>query len=657
DSLSPLKDGINPFSIDTTIFPLYGPIDNHAPNDWLEVDGITYAPDENYLGESHMWKSDDMLNWVDMGPITGINGSDPGMVFDGEFYYLFNEDGNALNYNKLSFDFTNIVEGQSVLDVGDHTGDADLGFFNNQWHMFFDDGPHLHYNIGNASTTPEEFPFGWIKENDIYGPHNPEQGQRWDDDTKEGNDFGTGDADIAIEGNTLYMFTERPVGAAYKELTELYDGTGLNIEALVEVDENGDGIADDSTGWKKIVPGKTVWSWSKELSGQHFRLSFKLNSENSTESPMIQYFKLSSEHSKPVRLNLNTDLPKILNFRDSISTVTCSITDSQDRLSVAADSLVFFSLIGNGNLEGDNPMRAQQGKATITYVPGAAVGRQIIVAESAGLLSDTVTIDVDNRLLVDDFENYESENDLSLVWHGHAGLTADLFLNRLDDGTDLGYAYRVGNGSPPFSGIFHNFDYDLSGISHLGFWLKADSSSREFIIRLEEGGIRDWDYSLPMNDSEFSNFQIDLNNFTANDGAEKIDIQALSKLSFFVLPGDGGFGADTIYIDEISFLSHQVSRLPKKLTVKNPADFKLYKNFPNPFNPATKIRFSLPFSTKIELTIFDVLGRRVKKLLNSDEKAGEHEIEFDGSGLSSGIYIYALRAEAWHDSKKMLLLK
>ncbi|MCP4411421.1 MAG: hypothetical protein GY808_02450, partial [Gammaproteobacteria bacterium] len=47
DSLSPLKDGINPFSIDTTIFPLYGPIDNHAPNDWLEVDGITYAPDEN----------------------------------------------------------------------------------------------------------------------------------------------------------------------------------------------------------------------------------------------------------------------------------------------------------------------------------------------------------------------------------------------------------------------------------------------------------------------------------------------------------------------------------------------------------------------------------------------------------------------------------
>lgn len=342
DHLYPLKEGVNPFVIDSTHFPLYGPIDNHAPNDWLEVDGVTYAPDENYNGDSHIWKSEDMLTWIDMGPITGINGSDPGMVYDGQFYYLFNESDNELNYNKLNEDFTSIVEGATVLEVGDHTGDADLGFFNNQWHMFFDDGPHLHYNIGHASTTPEEFPFGWVKENDIYGPHNPEQGQKWDDDTKDGNDFGTGDADIALEGNTLYMFTESPIGAAYKELTELYESTGLNIEALVEVDINGDGLTDDSTGWNKIVPGETIWSWTKALTGQHFRISFRLNTKNSTESPLIQYFKLSSQSSDPVQLNLKSDQPKMLNFRDSTSTIVCSITDAQGRLSVAADSMIFF---------------------------------------------------------------------------------------------------------------------------------------------------------------------------------------------------------------------------------------------------------------------------------------------------------------------------
>lgn len=62
-------------------------------NDWLEGDGITYAPDETYDGDSHMWKSEDMIQWTDLGPIMDINGSNPGMTFDGRYFYLFNESG------------------------------------------------------------------------------------------------------------------------------------------------------------------------------------------------------------------------------------------------------------------------------------------------------------------------------------------------------------------------------------------------------------------------------------------------------------------------------------------------------------------------------------------------------------------------------------
>jgi len=292
DSLSPLKRGENPFYIDTTTFPLFGPIDGQAPNDWLEVDGTYYAPDETHDGESHMWVSEDITTWKDLGAVEGILGGDPGIVYDGEDFLLFNENGNYLTYNKLDESLTKVVKGDTVLHVGDHTGDPDVGFFNNSWHMFFDDGEHLHYNIGYAETTAEKFPYGWNLQNDIYGPYIPDQGQTWDNDNKEGNDFGTGDADIAIEGNTLYMFTERPIGVAFRELTELYENSGQTVLLKIEFDNNGDDTVDDATEWMNLNTGKNTFTFKKELNGDRFRLVVDLKSGNETTSPLIRYLKV-----------------------------------------------------------------------------------------------------------------------------------------------------------------------------------------------------------------------------------------------------------------------------------------------------------------------------------------------------------------------------
>ncbi len=619
DNLFPLKEGINPFTIDTLHYPLYGPIDNHAPNDWLEAGGVTYAPDENYEGDSHMWKSEDMINWIDMGPIQGINGSDPGMTFDGRFYYLFNESGEVLNYNRLSEDFINIEEGETILDVEDHTGDADLAYFNNQWHMFFDDGPHLHYNIGHASTSPEDFPFGWTKENDIYGPHNPEQGQKWDDDTKDGNDFGTGDADIALEGSTLYMFTERPVGAAYKELNELEDNTGLEIMVLIEADSNDDGVTDDSTGWRKLGMGVAALSWSKPLIGRHFRVSFKFKTENITESPLVQYFKLTSNASKPVKLEMESDKQSMLNFRDSSAVIECRLHNDQGQLTIGADSLISFSLIGSGELIGENPMRAQQGKVMIHYKPGTAVGRQTITARSAGLIADTVYIDVDDRVRVDDFEIYDSDEALGKVWQTYPGLTAELKLiddERPESGKVMQYMYRVGSGSPPYSGIFRDLNFDLSGINYFGIWLTLDGSSRNLIIRLIESGCRQWDYSLVIADSLLKFLAINLTEFIANDGTEIMDLTSLTNLSFYILPGSGGYGADTLLIDDIAFLSGEPTFLDDDRISRMVKDFKLEQNYPNPFNPNTAISYQLSAVSKVDLSIYNILGQHALPLLS-----------------------------------------
>jgi serine protease AprX len=88
-----------------------------------------------------------------------------------------------------------------------------------------------------------------------------------------------------------------------------------------------------------------------------------------------------------------------------------------------------------------------------------------------------------------------------------------------------------------------------------------------------------------------------------------------------------------------------------------PAEFKLYNNFPNPFNPVTRIKFDLPKSSIVKLSVYDILGREVQSILNGNFEAGYYEINFDGSNLSSGIYFYKLQASDFTDVKKMILNK
>ena len=292
DSLSPLKNGINPFRLPTENYPLYGPIDNQAPNDWLEVNGVYYAPDETYQSMAHLWKSDDMINWVDLGVIENKTGTDPGIIFDGAQFHLFSENGNTISHCYLNLDSVKGSNNQDVLDVGDHTGDADVAYFNNQWHMFVDDGVHLKYKISYASTSPNNFPYGWELFPEIYGPHNPEQGQVWDDDNENGNQFGTGDADIALEDNTLYLFTERPIGVAFKELTELYNSEDQKIEIMIIADNDGDGVSDYSTEWKELNGGESIWNLESELNAKKYKIKIRMNSNNNNESPLIKSFEL-----------------------------------------------------------------------------------------------------------------------------------------------------------------------------------------------------------------------------------------------------------------------------------------------------------------------------------------------------------------------------
>lgn len=88
-----------------------------------------------------------------------------------------------------------------------------------------------------------------------------------------------------------------------------------------------------------------------------------------------------------------------------------------------------------------------------------------------------------------------------------------------------------------------------------------------------------------------------------------------------------------------------------------PVKFSLSQNYPNPFNPSTQISFSLPKAADVKLVVFDILGREVATLVNEFRSAGNHNIEFNASNLSSGVYFYRLETDNFTDTKKMLLIK
>jgi hypothetical protein len=96
-----------------------------------------------------------------------------------------------------------------------------------------------------------------------------------------------------------------------------------------------------------------------------------------------------------------------------------------------------------------------------------------------------------------------------------------------------------------------------------------------------------------------------------------------------------------------------------------PTDYNLIQNYPNPFNPSTKIKYSVPFSSKVTIKVFDVLGNEIETLMNEEKPAGTYELTWYAEGLPSGVYFYQLRVtdpesgsgQVFVETKKMLLLK
>ena len=96
--------------------------------------------------------------------------------------------------------------------------------------------------------------------------------------------------------------------------------------------------------------------------------------------------------------------------------------------------------------------------------------------------------------------------------------------------------------------------------------------------------------------------------------------------------------------------------ISEELFSPNPR-YLLSNNYPNPFNPATTIRYELPERGFVTLKVFDVLGNEVATLVNQEKPAGSYQVEWNAFNLPSGIYFYRMRAGNFTDTKKLILLK
>ena len=88
-----------------------------------------------------------------------------------------------------------------------------------------------------------------------------------------------------------------------------------------------------------------------------------------------------------------------------------------------------------------------------------------------------------------------------------------------------------------------------------------------------------------------------------------------------------------------------------------PNDYSLNQNYPNPFNPSTTISYDIPTTSTVRISVYDILGKEIRLLVNEEKNPGHYEMIFEANDLAGGIYYYTIKAGEFSQSRKMILLK
>jgi len=144
------------------------------------------------------------------------------------------------------------------------------------------------------------------------------------------------------------------------------------------------------------------------------------------------------------------------------------------------------------------------------------------------------------------------------------------------------------------------------------------------------------------------------------------ELAAMEARSVYAIDMDGDGDIDVLsasFDDKIAWYENlMITNIEDKYTFTIPEEFKLYNNFPNPFNSDTIILYEIPKSNSVKLTIYNPLGQRVRTLLNKWQTAGRYQLIWDGKddkgqSVASGVYIYQIKAGDFVKARKKVLMR
>ena len=374
------------------------------------------------------------------------------------------------------------------------------------------------------------------------------------------------------------------------------------------------------------------------------------------------FLEETAEGSVPARLRMGSASRKIYVRRNEVADILCTVHDVEGRFVRSAENMIKFEISGPGHLTGPDQITAESGMVSIGFTADSTSGLAEIIASSTGLISDTLIIEVANRIWLDDFEGYSDISDLDYFWFERAGTYALMSIaNSITGsaGSALQVDYSIGDGSAPYAGFYcHNVE-NLKSVEALDFWFKGDGSGRTLAILVNEKNGRYWQFDYPISNTDPEFLSVPLDAFTASDTASIMHLDEIDEISFNILKGNGEFGTGVIILDDINFFIPAIeTAVEDERKTKNPAKFKLMQNYPNPFNNSTTIRYILPKAGKTTIEIFDTTGRIVEKVLDGvPENAGGHSIQWKNKRLASGLYFYRVRSGQFEAIRKCILIK
>ncbi|MBK7227978.1 MAG: T9SS type A sorting domain-containing protein [Ignavibacteriales bacterium] len=186
----------------------------------------------------------------------------------------------------------------------------------------------------------------------------------------------------------------------------------------------------------------------------------------------------------------------------------------------------------------------------------------------------------------------------------------------------------------------------------LSFWIKkADGGTGALSIEASNNGGLTWTaLAQPsFNGANYINYNYSLLNYRQNN--------VLIRIGCYSPYGN------TYLLDDITIADSTGWTGVDDLNGVTPTEFELSQNYPNPFNPSTTIRYAIPNESKVSVSVFNLLGQEVATLVNDIQSAGYHEVIFNASQLSSGVYLYRINAisstnsKEFTSTKKFILLK